>query len=420
MNDEIANITTSNVTPLRALGEDDALAWLRSQPGMRTNLPAAELARRWGWPRYKVTRWLQRWRKSGLVVQRGRALMAIDIEPVKAAAKAATERMQHVDVVTKPGSQLGRSVAVRNAARDAATVAAPESDYVTRLLMLYEPGTVIRPLSGEPGIPGLGIVPVPVAPRSGRFPDQTRPAPAPAAPVLRTVILGAALALASVSGWYSITGLTSIFIGAFWPVIAMGIALELGKLCAAAALPTLPWSPLKAALVALVAVLMGLNAVGCYGFLARAQIEHSVIGDAAIEAQEAQAQAKLDVQAGVVADLDERIGQIDAAVMTATLKGRAKGAMQIADDQRRNRADLVRERQREADTLAEMKAQAAGLSAHRRVAAAELGPVKYLAALVGVQDNEMLRWFVLLVACLLDPAAILLLLVASRGRRSCH
>jgi hypothetical protein len=32
----------------------------------------------------------------------------------------------------------------------------------------------------------------------------------------------------------------------------------------------------------------------------------------------------------------------------ATWKGRAKGAMQIADDQRRNRADLLRERQREA------------------------------------------------------------------------
>src|SRR5258706_15662064 len=40
----------------------------------------------------------------------------------------------------------------------------------------------------------------------------------------------AALALATVSAGFSIYGFTSIFVGAFWPVIGMGVALELGKL----------------------------------------------------------------------------------------------------------------------------------------------------------------------------------------------
>src|SRR5258708_1620001 len=44
----------------------------------------------------------------------------------------------------------------------------------------------------------------------------------------------AALALATVSAGFSITGMTSIFVGSFWPVIGMGIALELGKLSARA------------------------------------------------------------------------------------------------------------------------------------------------------------------------------------------
>jgi hypothetical protein len=52
-----------------------------------------------------------------------------------------------------------------------------------------------------------------------------------------------------------------------------------------------------------------------------------------------------------------------------------------------------------------MKAQAAGLSAQRRGAAAKLGPAKYLAAILGVPADDTLRWFVLLVACLFDPAA---------------
>jgi hypothetical protein len=40
----------------------------------------------------------------------------------------------------------------------------------------------------------------------------------------------AALALATVSAGFSIYGMTSIFVGAFWPVIGMGVALELAKL----------------------------------------------------------------------------------------------------------------------------------------------------------------------------------------------
>jgi hypothetical protein len=85
---------------------------------------------------------------------------------------------------------------------------------------------------------------------------------------IRFAALVAALALATVSGGFSITGMTSIFVGAYWPVIGMGVALEVGKLSAAAWLghqrDTASWR-LRAALAILVAVLMGLNAVGCYG-----------------------------------------------------------------------------------------------------------------------------------------------------------
>jgi len=42
--------------------------------------------------------------------------------------------------------------------------------------------------------------------------------------------LAAALALASCSAAFSISGLTSIFAGAFWAVIGLGVAFELGML----------------------------------------------------------------------------------------------------------------------------------------------------------------------------------------------
>jgi hypothetical protein len=48
------------------------------------------------------------------------------------------------------------------------------------------------------------------------------------------------------------------------------------------------------------------------------------------------------------------------------------------------------------------------------VAEADLGPVRYLATLLGAGDQDVLRWFILVVAVLLDPAAVLLLLAATR------
>jgi len=42
-------------------------------------------------------------------------------------------------------------------------------------------------------------------------------------------------------------------------------------------------------------------------------------------------------------------------------------------------------------------------------------PGRYLATLLGANDQDVLRWFILAVALLLDPAAVLLLLAATRA-----
>ena len=66
---------------------------------------------------------------------------------------------------------------------------------------------------------------------------------------------------------------------------------------------------LKAGLVALVAILMALNAVGAYGFLARAHIASAVAGETAVAGRAADIEARIAVQAGIVTDLDRRLGQ---------------------------------------------------------------------------------------------------------------
>jgi uncharacterized protein HemX len=205
----------------------------------------------------------------------------------------------------------------------------------------------------------------------------------------------AALALATVSAGFSITGMTAVFVGATLPVIGMGIALELGKLSAVACLGRRYGSPaLRAALVALVTVLMGLNAIGAYGFLAKAHIGHAVAGETAVAGRAAEVDARLNVQAGVVADLDRRIAQIDAAVDKSTAKGRTNAAMALADQQRKTRAELVAQRTTEARSLAGLQVEKAGIEGQRRVAEADLGPVRYLATLLGAGDQDVLRWFI--------------------------
>jgi hypothetical protein len=143
-----------------------------------------------------------------------------------------------------------------------------------------------------------------------------------------------ALALACISAAFSIDGLTAIFAGAFWPVITMGAALEAGKLVAAAWL-TEHWNSappfLRFVPVLMIGVLMCLNAIGVFGFLTRAHLDHMASVDLALADRTADIEARLAMQGRTVADLDRRIAQIDAAIEESTRLGRPVGAMTIIE-----------------------------------------------------------------------------------------
>ncbi len=161
---------------------------------------------------------------------------------------------------------------------------------------------------------------------------------------------------------------------------------------------------------------MGIARVGAYGFLAKAHIGHAVAGEIAVASRSADVDARIQVEAGIVANIDRRIAQIDAAVEKATDRGRTASAMQLAGDQRRTRSELAAERIREGRALATLQIEKAAVDGDRRKVEADLGPVRYLAALLGADSEAVLRMFILAIALLLDPAAVLLLLAASARR----
>ncbi len=88
------------------------------------------------------------------------------------------------------------------------------------------------------------------------------------------------------------------------------------------------------------------------------------------------------------------------------------------DDERRQakRSSVADKLTVEAKTLADLKIEKAAVEAERRTVEADLGPVRYLATPLGAGDQDVLWWFILVVAPLLDPAAVLLPLAATRTR----
>jgi hypothetical protein len=160
---------------------------------------------------------------------------------------------------------------------------------------------------------------------------------------------------------------------------------------------------------------MGLNAVGVFGFLTRAHLEHMMAVDLALADRTADIDARLAIQGQTVADLDRRIAQIDAAIEQSTRLGRPVGAMTIADQKRRDRADIVAERQHQAQALASLQIEKAKIDAQRRRAEADVGPLRYFAELTGAPATDLerpVRVLTLALVTVLDPMAVTLLLAA--------
>ena len=99
--------------------------------------------------------------------------------------------------------------------------------------------------------------------------------------------------------------------------------------------------------------------------------------------------------------------------------------MTIADQKRRERADIVAERQRQVPALSNLQIEKARIDAQRRRAEADVGPLRYLAELMGTPATDLerpVRLLTLALVAVLDPMAVALLLAAgthmSRDRQT--
>jgi hypothetical protein len=253
-------------------------------------------------------------------------------------------------------------------------------------------------------------------------PDVVAPLREPASAFSNAFALVAAVALAGVAAFFSVTGMTEVFPGAPVAVMVLAGSMESGKLIIAGWLAA-NWSAarwkLRTVLVALLTGLALINAAGVFGKLVEAHVAVAATARAGVSERMEVIDARLTSQSATVADLDHRISQIDAAVDESTRRGRMAGAMNLAERQRSTRDGLNAQRQAATAKLMEMQTQRAALTAEKAHVEAAAGPVQYLATMANTDSETAVRWLILLMVLCCDPAAIALT-IAVAGARSRH
>lgn len=238
-----------------------------------------------------------------------------------------------------------------------------------------------------------------------------------------------ALTISAIAEYYSIIGLTAIFSAAFWPVVIMGAALGVGKLTATVWLKLnwdrAPWA-YKLYLVPSVSILMVLTSLGCFGFLSKAHSDQSLVSGDSI-AKVAIYDEKIGTAKDNIATNRRALKQMDEAV--DQVMGRsddaqgADKAVAIRRGQGKERARLLAEIENEQRKVAQLSEERAPLAAEYRKVESEVGPIKYIAALV-YGDNpdanileKAVRLVIILIVAVLDPLALVLVLAGQQSLR---
>jgi len=239
------------------------------------------------------------------------------------------------------------------------------------------------------------------------------------------LMLATALTLSAVAAYYSIFGLTAIFAAAVIPIVIMGSVLEVAKLVVASWLYR-NWKEvnllMKTYFVTALIVLMFLTSMGIFGFLSKAHLDQA-LPSGEIAAQIESIDQKINVQKEILTSQRTVLRQLDDAVNQtmgrSTTERGAEQAINIRRSQAKERSianKAIDVAQAEVNKLLEQRAP---IASQMRQIEAEVGPVKYIAALIygETTDQSLLesavRIVILLIVFVFDPLAVLMLIAVN-------
>ena len=235
-----------------------------------------------------------------------------------------------------------------------------------------------------------------------------------------------AISISIIAASYSIVGLATLFAGAAVPIIAMGGALEIGKLVAASWLYN-NWrsdmvpATLKAYLFSAIIVLVFITSMGIFGFLSKAHLDQvqptssNTIKINTIDNQIKRQEIVIDRAEKTLTQLDKSIEvYLNNEYVTRGLKERKK--------QEEERTELNNAIKNASNEIANLSNEKANLQLAQDKIEAEVGPIKYIAELIYGDDakshfDEAVRIVILILIFVFDPLAVLLLIAANISLR---
>ena len=233
---------------------------------------------------------------------------------------------------------------------------------------------------------------------------------------LNYLALLTSLAIAGIAAYFSVIGMATIFAGAYIGTVVMMTALEVGKLVTAAYLH-LAWEKLnylKYYLLASVAVLMLITSLGIFGYLAKANIEVSLVGDGN-NLELSILDTRIEAEESKITRLQERLAGLDLVVTT----GRPQDRNYINRQQRDERAQIATDIDESIDLITQYTEEKLPIQRRQLEQDSKIGPIKYVAEVIYGQEESVkyldnaVRWVIFALIFVFDPLAVLLLVSAT-------
>jgi len=234
-----------------------------------------------------------------------------------------------------------------------------------------------------------------------------------------------AISISVIAAGYSIVGLATLFAGAVVPIIAMGSALEVGKLVAASWLYH-NWNSnvprlLKTYLFIAIIVLIFITSLGIFGFLSKAhldQVKPTSSNNIKIELLDKQ----INQQNLIIDRAEKSLNLLDKALEVYIDKEYVTRGLKERKKQEVERNDLNTAITEASDKIANLTNKKAELELSQDKIEAEVGPIKYVAELIygeNAEDNfdKSVRFVILILIFVFDPLAVLLLIAANISLR---
>ena len=234
-----------------------------------------------------------------------------------------------------------------------------------------------------------------------------------------------AIAISLIAAGYSILGLATLFSGAVVPIIAMGSALEVGKLVAASWLyhnwrSDIPRA-LKTYLFTAIIVLVFITSMGIFGFLSKAHLDQ-VKPTAGNQEQIFLIDKKIIQQQSIIERSERTLDQLDKALDVYIDKEYVSKGLKERKKQKEER-DLLNKSINEAmEKIANLNNSKSSIAIEQLKLEADVGPLKYVAELIYGDEakdhfDSAVRIIILILIFVFDPLAVLLLIAANISLR---